>query len=91
MLVRIFLVIVAVALALGAPAVSVSVDAASVAEIESGPGDVIDLDEVQPVVAAAFRAPLMQPEERVARDECAPATPQGARVFRPPRVTFDRV
>jgi hypothetical protein len=89
-LVRIFLVIVAVALALGAPAVSVSVDADGVAEIERGPGgvDVIDLDEVQPAVPVALRAPLAQPEKRVTRADRAPAPLQGARVFRPPRPTF---
>jgi hypothetical protein len=91
MIVRLFLVIVAVALVMSAPAVSDSVDADSVAAIESGPGDVIDLDDVQPVVAETFRAPLVQVVERVAREERAPATPQGVRVFRPPRVTFDRV
>jgi hypothetical protein len=89
MIVRLFLVIVAVALALSAPAVSVSVDVDSVAEIETSP--TADLDEVQPAVASAFRAPQRQPVQRVARVERAPATPQGARVFRPPRVTFDRV
>lgn len=91
MIVRLFLVIVAVALAVSAPAVSVSVDAASVAEIESGPGDAIDLDDVQPVVATTFRAPVVQREVRVAREERAPATPQATRVFRPPRVMFERV
>lgn len=89
MVVRLFLVVVAIALALGAPAVSVSVDAASVAEIEKGE-PVADLDECQPVTAAAVRTPLVQPSESAARIERVPATPQGARVFRPPRLTTDR-